>query len=195
VTVELKSEAAGVYTTAETDGIRICTATKTFFCDLVQRSTQDTFELAGIKPSAKLNHAQKQVDIKSPKAEEIIRDLGSDLNAGIEALLDAAKYEHKDIFVLKHIIKTASFAKKFSDPSLLDPNQYVDLVKHSIVLTAMRNSRIMPRAITYVQFQNFKAKNVVRILLKYRDYKLAIKLAEQLSKRNILSSIYEDWCS
>ena len=33
------------------------------------------------------------------------------------------------------------------------------------------------------------------MLLKYRDYKLAIKLAEQLNKRNLLSSIYEDWCS
>jgi len=35
VLVDLKSEAAGVYTTNETDGIRICTATKTYFVDLV----------------------------------------------------------------------------------------------------------------------------------------------------------------
>ena len=79
----------------------------------------------------------------------MIRDLGNDLNIGIEGLLDAAKYEHKDIDVLKFIIRTASFAKKFSDPTQLDPDIYVETVKHSIVLTAMRYSKIFPRAITY----------------------------------------------
>ena len=52
-----------------------------------------------------------------PKADEIIRELGKQLNEGIVTLLEAAKYEHKDIDVMKHLLATASFAKKFSDPS------------------------------------------------------------------------------
>lgn len=156
VNVQLEDEKDGgfdgVYSMPEVDGLRVVTTTKTYFVDLVQQSTQDTFELASIKPSAKLHMAQKYVDFKSPKAEETIRDLGNELNRGIETLLDAAKYEYKEIDVLKHIIRTASFAKNFSDPAVFDPNIYVEMVKHSIILTAMRHSKIMPRAITYAQF-------------------------------------------
>lgn len=68
---------------------------------------------------------------------------------GIETLMQAAEYESKDIDVLKHLLQTAAFAKKFVEPSKLDPNKYVDLVKLSIVLTKLRNSSRMSRAITY----------------------------------------------
>ena len=63
------------------------------------------------------------MDFNNPRADEIIRELGSKkLIEGIEALMNAAEYEHKDIDVLKHLLTTASFAKKFSDPQELDPN-------------------------------------------------------------------------
>ena len=55
--------------------------------------------------------------MKNPKADEIIRELGKQLNEGIQTLLEAAKYEHKDIDIMKHLLKTASFAKKYSDPA------------------------------------------------------------------------------
>jgi hypothetical protein len=32
------------------------------------------------------------------------------LNDGIQMLLEAAKYEHHDIELMKHLLKTASFA-------------------------------------------------------------------------------------
>jgi hypothetical protein len=53
----------------------------------------------------------------------------------------------------------------------------------------------MPRAITYKQLTSFKAKNMVKLLLKYRDYQNAITLVEQLDKKKLLSGIYEDWCA
>jgi len=53
----------------------------------------------------------------------------------------------------------------------------------------------MPRAITYKQLQSFKAKNMVKLLLKYRDYQIAITMVEQLDKKKLLSSIYEEWCA
>ena len=36
---------------------------------------------------------------------------------------------------------------------------------------------------------------MVKLLLKYRDYANAIVLVEQLDKKKILSSIYEEWCA
>lgn len=47
---------------------------------------------------------------------------------------------------------------------------------------------------TFKQFEKFKAKNVLRLLLKYRDYKLAIQMIEQLNLRQYASMVYEDWC-
>ena len=61
--------------------------------------------------------------------DEIIRELGENLTIGIETLLDAAKYEHKDVDVLKHLLRTASFANKYIEPDKLDTGSYVNMVK------------------------------------------------------------------
>lgn len=110
--------------------MRVVTPDGTYFLELVQDATIATFGIAQTTPSAKLHDAQKQLEFKNPKADEIIRELGKQLNEGIQTLLEAAKYEHKDIDIMKHLLKTASFAKKYSDPAQLDPNEYVQLVKH-----------------------------------------------------------------
>lgn len=107
--------------------------------------------------------------------------------------MEAAQYEHKDVDVLKHLLQTASFAKKFTEPNKLDPNIYVNLVKHSIVLTKLRNSQRLSRAITYYQLKMFKPKNLVKLLLKHRDFALATIVIEHLNLKN-LSIVYEEWC-
>lgn len=102
------------------------TAESCFFLERVHDSLLQTFQLASIFPSAKLHNAMKSVDFNNPRADEIIRELGSKkLNDGVESLMEAAKHEHKDIDVLKHLLNCASFAKKFTDPAELDPNTYV----------------------------------------------------------------------
>lgn len=108
--------------------------------------------------------------------------------------MEAAKFEHKDFDVLKHLLQTAAFAKKFTEPSQFDPNLFVNLMKQSIVLTKLRNAKNLPRAITYTQFEVFKAKNIVKLLLKHRDFALAALVIEHLNLTNI-SSVYEEWCS
>lgn len=108
-------------------------------------------------------------------------------------MIDAAKYEHKDFDVLKHLLRTAAFAKKFTEPAKLDPNIYVNSVKHAIVLTKLRNAKNLARAITYHQFKTFKAKNIVKLIIKHREFALASFVIEQLNLTNI-SSVYEEWC-
>lgn len=110
---------------------------------------QKTFKIASISPSAKLLNAIKSVDLNIPRADEIIRELGKDLVSGIEDLLEAATLEHTNVTVMKHLLRTASFAKTFSDPAEYDSNKYVNIVKHMIVLTKIRNSQQCARAMTY----------------------------------------------
>ena len=43
--------------------------------------------------------------------------------------------------MLKHLLRTASFAKTFVDANDYDSNKYVNIVKHMIVLTKLRNSQ------------------------------------------------------
>ena len=118
------------------------TAEHIYFLEIVQDSLKRTFQRFSISPSAELHKAQKSIEFNKPIADVIISKLLKEdkLIEGIKDLIKAAKYEHKDVDVLKHLLQTASFAKKFSDPSKFDPNIYIKLVKRSLVLTHLRNS-------------------------------------------------------
>ena len=112
---------------------------------------------------------------------------------GIKTLLKAAEYEHYDIDILKHLLQTVAFAKKFVEITKFDPQEYVNQMNFSIVLTKLRNSSRMPRAITYHQLKSLKPKNILPLLLKYRDFALATIVVEML-RLNKLNVVYEDWC-
>ena len=93
------------------------------------------------------------------------------------------------------MLTTASFARKFCDIDKFKPDDYVSVVKDSIVLTKMRNSKVFSRAITSKQLKQMKPEHMLCLLLKYQDYKLAIvmtdlndKLKRDHAKR--LSQIY-----
>jgi hypothetical protein len=161
----------------------------------VHDSLRKTFANSSIEPSAKLHNAQKSVDFNNPKANEIIRDLGPKLKDGINVLMEAAKHEHYDIKVLKHLLVTASFAKKFVEPhEQTITDAYVNLVKYSIVYTRLRHSDNLPRLITTTQAEKFKHKNLLKMCMKYRDYAMALELVEQMNMRHLLSTVYEEWC-
>ena len=96
--------------------------------------------------------------------------------------------------MLKHLLVTASFAKKFTDPSDFEPQIYVKLVRETIVYTKLRHSKVFPRSMTKIQGDKVKHKNLLRLMIKYRDYALAMQLVEMANMRHLMSSVYEDWC-
>lgn len=156
----------------------------------------DTFKIAAITPAAKLLNAIKSVDFGIPRANQIIKDLGKEqLIDGIETLLDIAKLEHWDIDVMKHLLRTVAFALKYSNPNDFDPNRFVNVKKHMIVLTKIRHSSICARAITYKQLENYKPKRLLKLLYKFLDYKHAIILIDNLNFKKYLPEVYEDWTS
>ena len=81
---------------------------------------------------------------------------------------------------MKHLLRTASFAKTFPEAKDFDSKQYVDMVRTLLVLSKIRNSATCARAITYKQFKQLMPKTLLRQLLKFRDYKLAMEMIEQL---------------
>mmetsp|Transcript_27223 Transcript_27223/g.26264 ORF Transcript_27223/g.26264 Transcript_27223/m.26264 type:complete len:326 (-) Transcript_27223:1065-2042(-) len=191
---DLRTKTAGIKIFNEIDGMRVVSSENTFFLERVQQPMVRTFKIASTTPGAKLLNAMKAVDLNIPRADEIIREVGDKIIEGIEVLLDTATCEHINIQIMKHLLNTASFAKKFVDPNEFDANKYVNIVKHMIILTKLRNSSCCARSITYKQFEKFKAKNILKLLLKYRDYKLAIILVDTLNLKQYLPQVYEDWC-
>ena len=89
------------------------------------------------------------MDLNQPKADDIINDLGKNLIAGIEDLLECATCEHVNVPLVKHLLRTAGFAKTFPEAVGFDSNVYVEKVKTIMVLTKIRNSPNCGRAITY----------------------------------------------
>lgn len=177
--VEFRSEIMGVRIMNEIDGLRVFSSDKVALLERVQPKMLSTFKVASISPSAKLLQAQKSVDLNQPKADDIINELGSkNLIVGIDDLLETATCEHQNIAIMKHLIRTASFAKTFPEASTYDNNKYVDMVKHMVVLTKLRNSINCARAITYKQFLSIKSKNFLKLLLKFRDYRLALVMID-----------------
>jgi hypothetical protein len=55
-----------------------------------------------------------------------------------------------------------------------------------IVLSKLRNSDICGRAITYQQFEKYKPKRMLKLLYKFRDYKQALTLIENLNFKQYL---------
>jgi hypothetical protein len=104
--IDLKCRSDGMFCFNEADGVRIITSEHTYFLELVQDSLKQTFQLVSDAPSAELHKAQKSVEQGHPKADEIISKLEKDdkLIEGIQTLMNAAEYEHKDVDVLKHLL-------------------------------------------------------------------------------------------
>ena len=108
--------------------------------------------------------------------------------------METGTFEHANIPVMKHLLRTASFAKTFPEASGYEASKYVEITKNLLVLTKLRNSQNCSRAITYKQFEKFKPKNVLKLLLKFRDYRLALLMIDQLGLKQYVSMVYDDWC-
>lgn len=70
---------------------------------------------------------------------------------GIDDLLETATFEHSNVPIMKHLIRTASFAKTFPEASGYDSNNYVNKVKNMIVLTKIRNSLNVRESLLFIQ--------------------------------------------
>jgi hypothetical protein len=88
--LDLRSKTGGIKCFTEIDGLRVVTSEKTYFLEKVSDATTRTFKIASTTPAAKLLNALKSVDLNIPRADEIIREVGPNLNTGIEVLLEVA---------------------------------------------------------------------------------------------------------
>lgn len=176
-----------VHLTSDYDGIRLFTNE---VCELLQKVpdvTEEVFRLGSTSPAAVLLDSIDQLDRKSPKADDNIQLIRSDLDSAVDICVRAAGQEYS-IHWQKQLLRAASFGKSVLD--LYNSDDFVDMTETLRVLNAVRFYEIgIP--ISYEQYVRLTPERLIERLVNRNEYLLALKVSEYL--RLPTEKIYVHW--
>ncbi|KAI7898789.1 Vps16, C-terminal region-domain-containing protein [Cokeromyces recurvatus] len=168
-----------IYLASEIDGVRIISNDK---CELLQKvpaSTENIFKIGSTEPAAMLFDALDHYERKSPKADENIRSIKTELIDAVDSCIEAAGFEFNH-FYQRALLKAASFGKCFLEN--YNANNFVDMAQSIRVLNAVRYYDIgIP--ITYTQYKRLGPNALINRLMNRNHHLLAIRIAEYLQLR------------
>lgn len=145
------------------------------------------FKLGSTSPASVLLDAVEELEKKSPKADENIRLIRSNLPDAVAACVEAAGQEFSTHWQ-KQLLKAASFGKSVLD--LYSSDDFVDMCEKIRVLNAVRDYRVgLP--LSYEQYLYITPEKLIQRLMNRREYLLAIRLSEFL--RLPSNKIYVHW--
>ncbi|GAA99834.1 uncharacterized protein L969DRAFT_84183 [Mixia osmundae IAM 14324] len=174
---------------SELDGTRVISATTCDFISKISDTTLQTFRPGSAAPSAILVDASEQFERKSPRSDEIIRSIRSDLTSAVDTCIDAAGRE-LDVYWQRKLLRAASYGKTYLD--LYDSSDFVDMAQHLRVLNAVRYYEIgIP--ITYEQFKRSDPAHLVARLTARSHHLLAMRIATFLSLST--APVLQHWAS
>lgn len=151
--------------------------------------TEDVFKLGSTSPASVLLDAVQQLDKKSPKADENIRLIKSNLLDAVETCIQAAGQEY-NIHWQKQLLKAASFGKSILE--FYSSDDFVDMCEALRILNAVRDYRIgLP--LSYDQYRRLTPEKLIQRLINRHEYLLAIRLSDFL--RLAVSKIHVHWAS
>lgn len=152
-------------------------------------TTEDVFKLGSTSPASVLLDAVDQLEKKSPKADENIQLIRSNLPDAVAACVQAAGKEYSTHWQ-KQLLKAASFGKSVLD--LYSSDDFVDICEKLRVLNAVRDYRIgLPLSLE--QYERLSPEKLIQRLVNRREYLLAIRLSDFL--RLPTNKIYVHWAS
>ncbi|KAL8985874.1 MAG: hypothetical protein Q9205_000524 [Flavoplaca limonia] len=151
--------------------------------------TEDVFKLGSTSPASVLLDAVHQLDKKSPKADENIRLIKSNLLDAVETCIQAAGQEYS-VHWQKQLLKAASFGKSILE--FYSSDDFVDMCEALRILNAVRDYRIgLP--LSYDQYRRLTPEKLIQRLINRHEYLLAIRLSDFL--RLPVSKIHVHWAS
>lgn len=176
-----------VHLTPDYDGIRLFTNEVCEFLQKVPDVTEEIFRLGSTSPAAVLLDAIDQLDRKSPKADDNIQLIRSDLDSAVDICVRAAGQEYS-IHWQKQLLRAASFGKSVLD--LYNSDDFVDMTETLRVLNAVRFYEIgLP--ISYEQYTRLTPERLIERLINRNEYLLALRVSEYL--RLPTEKIYVHW--
>ena len=126
---------------------------------------------------------------KSPKADENIQLIRSNLPDAVAACIQAAGQEYS-VYWQKQLLKAASFGKSVLD--LYSSDDFVEMCERLRVLNAVRDYHIgLP--LSFEQFERLSPEKLIQRLINRREYLLAIRVSDHL--RLPTTTIYVHWAS
>ena len=149
--------------------------------------TEEVFKLGSTAPASVLLDAVDQLEKKSPKADDNIQLIRSNLDEAIDVCINAAGQEYS-IPWQKQLLKAASFGKSVLD--LYNSDEFVNICETLRVLNAVRDYRIgLP--LTYDQYLRLTPARLIQRLINRHEHLLAIKVSNYL--RLPTDKIYIHW--
>ncbi|KAJ3045631.1 hypothetical protein HK097_001142, partial [Rhizophlyctis rosea] len=160
----------------EVDGVRIISSDKCEFLQRVPTVTEDVYKIGSTKPGAILFDAFEHFERGSPRADENIRNIKTDLTEAVDTCLEAAGHE-LDVGRQRDLLKAASFGKAFLDAYPAD--KFADMCRAIRVLNAVRHYDIgMP--LTYDQYNRLTPNVLINRLIQRHHHLLAVRICESL---------------
>lgn len=176
-----------IHVIPDIDGCRIISNDVCEFLQRVPDPVEDVFRLGSTSPASVLLDAVDQFENKSPKADDDLQLIRSNLAEAVDTCVKAAGHEFS-IHWQKQLLKAASFGKSVLD--LYNSDDFVDMCETLRVLNAVRFYEIgLP--ISYVQFVRLTPEKLVRRLVNRQEYLLALRVSEYL--RLPTDGIYIRW--
>ena len=160
-----------------------------FIPDRDTDSTEDIFKLGSNSPASVLLDAAEQLEKKSPKADENIQLIRSNLPDAVTTCVHAAGQEYNAHWQ-KQLLRAASYGKSVLE--LYSSDEFVDMCTRLRVLNAVRDYTIgLP--LSYLQLEELTAERLIKRLVNRREYLLAIRVSEFLNLPT--HEIYSHWAS
>lgn len=178
-----------VHVVPDVDGVRLITSQSCEFLHKVADTSEEVFKVGSTTPASVLLDSIDLLEQKSPKADENIQRIKSNLPDAVETCIRAAGQEY-DQELQKKLLRAASFGKSVLD--LYSSDEFVDMINDLRVLNAVRDYKVgLP--LSYEQYIRLGPDRLITRLIDRREYLLALKLSEFLNLP--LNKIYVHWAS
>ncbi len=174
---------------SEVDGLRVITLKNIFFISKVSKQLYNTCYPFSEDPAKKLLNAYKSAQEKQANCDKEIREIASKLSDAIKTLSQVAaglfwtNDNDKNKQIQLYILKAAQHGKSFVQNNELNYDLFVQTCKEIRIMNNLHScdpKQDKPRFITYAEFKNIGAKDLIKKLIRQQNFALAYDMSKYL---------------
>lgn len=172
----------------EIDGVRCLTNEGVFLIRKVCKELYDITDPFSDSPSKKLINFYKNALLRKYTSDKDIKELRSNLLFTIRDLQIACAFlfwtnnndEKNSKEIQLFILKAAQYGKNFVHKEDFNFNRFIEICKKIRIINNLRNNEERPIFITFDEFEDININDLIKILMKYNDFKTALLVCSYL---------------
>jgi len=178
-----------MYCISESDGLRVFTLKNIFFISKVSKQLYNTCYPFSEDPAKKLLSAYKSAQEKQANCDKEIREIALKLGDAIKTLSQVAaglfwtNDNDKNKQIQLYILKAAQHGKSFVQNNELNYDLFVQTCKEIRIMNNLHScnpNQDKPRFITYAEFKQMGAKDLIKKLIRQQNFALAYDMSKYL---------------